>query len=468
MIQKIFLFFCFYLPFQIALNPAEGIDLASGRIFIFVLVLLWIISALKNCYVFIPAKIQTAFILSFLFLSGMSLFWAENMTWGIRKFLFLLSIFPIYFVTAGIFKSHSCISENSENKNTTSSFYQEQTDIIETTNLFVRTIKCIIWGAGLAAIIGIIQFFLQFIISLDVTTALWRNYITPLFLGKEFTQSVLQYPSWAVAISGKDYLRAFGTFPDPHMFSFYLGLALPLALGLYFKKDSVSFCLNNLKKSSSDKRKIYLIISIIIFLADLLTFSRGGYIGLISGLIFTVLYFTINNKISFEKKMVVFILFLTIIMFIVIMPVGQRFISSFSAEEGSNKIRFENWQQAIEMIKNNFQGVGIGNYSYEIEPSAEYRKPIYAHNLYLDIAAETGIINSLIFILLLAFSIHSFIVKAKSDILYFAGAVSLIIFSVHSFFDTALYSVQVLPLLLIIIVLSLKTNYTRIKSYISV
>lgn len=419
MIYKLLLLLCLYLPFQVALNPATGVDLASGRVFILVLAFLWVVSGLTNRRIFVPVKIQTWLIMSFLFLSGLSLFWAGNLDWGVRKLLFLLSIFPVYFVVAGLLPA-TIPGERGEHRNG------------------VGVIKFITWGAGMAAAVGIVQFMLQFIIRLDVTTALWRNYITPVFLGKEFTQAVLEYPSWAVSIAGKDYLRAFGTFPDPHMFSFYLGLALPLAVGLYYVY----------------KKNIYLIFSILILLADLLTFSRGGYVGIVAGLIFAVSYFVINKNISAKKIFISFALVFVLFVSLAFTPVGKRFITSFSVEDGSNTGRFENWSQAVEIIKNNPLGVGIGNYSYAIEPSAPYRKPIYAHNLYLDIAAETGIPNAIIFISLLIFSIRAFIAKSKNNILYLGGAASLVIFSIHSIFDTALYSVQVLPLLLIIICLS--------------
>jgi O-antigen ligase len=417
---KLFLFLCLYLPFQLALNPSQGVDLASGRVFILVLALLWSVTGLKNRQIFVPAKIQTWLILSFLFLSGFSLFWAENLDWGIRKFLFLLSILPIYFVVAGILPA-TTPSERSESRGD------------------IKIVKFLAWGAGLAAIVGIVQFLLQFIISLDATASLWKNYITPLFLGQTFSQTVLEYPSWLVNIGGHDYLRAFATFPDPHMFSFYLGLVIPLAAALYF----------------TAKKNIYLVLAVIILLADILTFSRGGYVGLIAGIVFAIFYFSFAKKKNSYKKiltLVAAILVLTI--FVVVSPIGQRFISSFDTEEGSNKGRFENWVQAVEMIENYPQGVGIGNYSYEIEPSADYRKPIYAHNLYLDIAAETGIINAIFFVSLILFTIKSFIKKAKDNILWLGGAVSLVIFSTHSIFDTSLYSVQVLPLFLIIISLS--------------
>ncbi len=438
MTYRFFLFFCLYIPFQIALNPVEGIDLASGRVFILILALMWLISGLKNKKVYVPARIQTFLMVSFLFICGLSLFWAENLDWGVRKFLFLLSIFPIYFVTAGLRPAviPSKVEKSKKLELDPSSPSDVASESAQDDNAIV---KFLIWGAGLAAITGIIQFLLQFIIGLDITVALWRNYATPLFLGKSFLQMVLEYPSWLVNIGSRDYLRVFSSFPDPHMLSFYLGLALPLTVTLYF----------------SLRKKMHLMLSIIILLADLLTFSRGGYIGLVAGLIFIALYFTFNNKKINPKKILAFlVLLLFLFISLVLTPVGKRAMTSFNTNEGSNKGRFENWSQAIEITKNNPLGVGIGNYSYKIEPSAGYRKPIYAHNLYLDIAAETGIINAIIFILLIAFSIKAFIKKSKDNILWLGGAVSLIIFSFHSIFDTALYSAQVLPLLLIVIALS--------------
>ena len=74
MIYNLFLLFCLYLPFEVALIPTEGVDLASGRVVILILALIWLISALKNRQIFVPAKIQTALVLSFLFLSSLSLF----------------------------------------------------------------------------------------------------------------------------------------------------------------------------------------------------------------------------------------------------------------------------------------------------------------------------------------------------------------------------------------------------------
>jgi len=48
MLFKLLLILSLYLPFQLALNLAPGIDLASIRILILILFFLWLAQGLKN------------------------------------------------------------------------------------------------------------------------------------------------------------------------------------------------------------------------------------------------------------------------------------------------------------------------------------------------------------------------------------------------------------------------------------
>ena len=81
--------------------------------------------------------------------------------------------------------------------------------------------------------------------------------------------------------------------------------------------------------------------------------------------------------------------------FPVLLPAG--FSSIFDLKEGSNVGRLEMWKKSAEVaLDNPFSGVGIGNYPLEVKASADYREPITAHNTYLDIASETGIISLLV------------------------------------------------------------------------
>lgn len=327
--------------------------------------------------------------------------------------MFLFSIFPLYFVVSAIVQSE---------------------------NRMEKIIRYVLWGAGAAAMAGIIQFSLQFVLGLERAVELWKTIIAP-FLGQSFSRAVFENPSWLVGISGKNFFRAIAFFPDPHMFSFYLGLALPWALSFYLSK----------------RKKEYLFLFSIIFLADLLTFSRGGYLGIIMGCLFILFVFRDRiMKINYGRKTVGIFLLVLVFSFTLFLnnPVAKRFFSSFDLSEGSNKGRIEIWKESLVVVKNNPLGVGIGNYALEIKPSANYREPIYAHNLYLDIAAETGLLNAFIFAGMILTSVVSYWKKTKENIFYLGGAISLIVFSVHSFFETPLFSSSVLPLLVIIIALS--------------
>lgn len=422
-IQKLFLLFCLYIPFQLAINPAPGVDLASGRIFALLLFGAWLLAGLKNKKIILPFKIQTLLLVSFLFLNSFSLLFAQNIEWSARKLFFLLSFFPLYFIAA---------------------------NIAENRNGYRKIIQYLVIGTGLSAAIGLVQFLLPLIFNQAAVLRVWAKIIIP-FLGTAFSQSVLENSSWLVNLSGHTVFRAISLFPDPHMFSFYLSMTLPWTLALYFSNDK--------------RNKLFLVMFFLILAADLLTFSRGGYMGLLAGAICALLFFwkTISRK---SKQGLLAALILLASLSLTPNPVSKRFFSSFNISEGSNQGRIETWKQSTEVIRNNpLTGVGLGNYPLEIKPSADYREPIYSHSLYLDIAAETGLLNAAVWIALLLTTAVAFLRKARDNHFYLAGAVSLVIFSVHSIFETALFSVHILPLLVIILALSNQQSIENNRTY---
>ncbi|MCX6763626.1 MAG: O-antigen ligase family protein [Candidatus Moranbacteria bacterium] len=402
-----------YLPFQLALNPGAGVDLASLRVLIPLFFLVWLAQGLLRKKISLPRNIQTILILSFLFLNALSILVSRNTDWSIRKLLFLFSLFPVYFVAGAVINS----KEKAE-----------------------KIIQALIDSGMVVALMGIIQFSLQFIIGWEKIYQFWSDYLVIPFLGRSFGTAVLKNPSWLVNISGQTILRATAVFPDPHMFSFYLGLLIPLALGMFLAR-----------------KKAWLLAGFILMLAaDILTFSRGGYLGLAAGFIFLIVLFW--KKISKNYKIAVIISASLIFLGVIIPnPVSNRFFSSFNLKEGSNQGRLKMWKAAETVILDNpLLGVGIGNYPLEVKPSADYREPIYAHNTYLDIAAESGIINGAIWIGLLLSTIISF--WRRKDMIFSMMAVGLIIFSVHSLVETGIYSPTVLTLLLILISFSAIKN----------
>ncbi len=413
MFEKALFIFSLYLPLQLAISPSASIDLASVRVIILLLFLFWLSFGLLKKKVVFPVSPASLFLYSFLFFATFSLFFAENPSWGIRKLLFLLLIFPIYFI-----------------------FYDANQR-----GWSLKISRGLVYGSLAVSLIGLVQFFSQFLFGIERVYAFWEKFIAPLFLGTAFSQAVLEHSSWLVNISGQTVFRAISVFPDPHMFSFYLGMTAPLSLALYFQ--------------TKRREKFFLLAFFIICLTLLLTFSRGGYLGLIVSSAVVLVYLFRNAHLdSHVFGRMIFGILLIIGLLYSIAPLRTRFLASFDFEEGSNHGRIELWRKALQTIRKNPLGVGIGNLPLSFVPTASYRDPIYAHSLYLDITAENGIPALLSFLATLILILRSLIRSARNNVLHLGLLASLSFFSAYSLVETPLYSVHIFPLLLILLALS--------------
>ncbi len=406
---QILVLLAFLLPFQVALNPVSGVDLASSRLVVVLLFLFWMLKSLKEKKIIISGGILSGFLLSFLGLVFLSLFEAQNMAWGVRKLAFLFSVFPIFWVAGAEIKK---------------------------TEEIIKTAKAFVWGSFAVAILGIGQFFAQFVFGLEKVYFFWAKNLAPLFLGNAFSEAVLKNPSWLVNVSGKTLLRATGTFPDPHMLAFFLNLAIFTCLGLLF---------------SQRKRKVlYIFIFFVLIIANLLTFSRGGYLGMVVA--FAVLLGIFWNKIKKSYRWSILGLGLIFISGLLLWtPVAQRFASSFDFSEGSNIGRLGIWKEALGVISEHPWGVGIGNYSLAVKPLADYRDPIYAHNAYLDIVAESGIPAGFFWIAFLVFAFWKFKKKTQKEPFFLGISLAIVAFSVHSLVETPIYSPVVMIAFLLLV-----------------
>ncbi len=412
MLSRLTRLFLFLLPFQVALSPVFGIDLPFSRVCAPLLFLFWLALGLSRRKVFIPLVSESVFLSIFLFLSLMSVAWAADVSWAGRRMLFLLSFFPLFPVYAALcaeapFAAHTLS-------------------------------RSFVGGAALAACVGLVQFFSQFILGVSVVFRFWTHELLPVFLGSSFGTSVAEYPSLLVNLGGTTVLRASAFFPDPHVAAFFFGTAFPFSL-----------VLAAVAKTRREKMT-FLVFSILILLADLLSFSRGGYVGLIVGAVFSVFrYLKIDRP--FVRRTAV-LLGLCLVGGMSIAPIRDRLASSCSLKEGSNAGRIEMYDMAIRKIAERPFGYGLANYPLAVKATAGYREPIYAHDLYLDIATETGIAGAAVF---LAAVVSAFWKLSRSvDPIRSAAAVSLVIFFGHSLFETPLYSVHVLPILVLLLSLA--------------
>lgn len=416
--------FLFLLPFQFALSPFEGVDLPFSRVLAPVLFCIWLAEGLAYRRVSIPWSWTGAGLFSFLAVALVSVIFAEEPSWAWRRASFLLSYLPLYLVFSSLMRDAG-------------------------TDGAWRLSRSFVTGAFGAAVVALAVSVSQVIVGVPVAFHAWVDRVLPFFLGPGFSKAVASYPSLLAEIGGHTVLRTTAFFPDPHMFSFYMGLAFPLSIGLAF----------TLRKNAYPYR--YVVFAIIIFAADILAFSRGGYVGLMTGLIVALVSLSkrgVTIRTALASSVLVGIVAFSLVS---VNPVRNRLLSSLQMDEGSNAARLELYQDAIGHILSEPAGFGLGNYPLAVKPTALYREPIYAHNLFLDIATEAGIFASLAFFLAVG-SAFSRLYGAPLNTGAWAAALSLSVFFGHALFETPLYSVHVFPALLFF--LALPDAYVRIKT----
>lgn len=414
MLETLLTIYFWILPFQWALQPTAGIDLPVIRALSVLVFAGWFIRGLATRRVDVPRPLALIPLVSFLVLVTASIGWAGNGDWALRKVLFLWSFLPLFLVLSSALRNQE-------------------------TRLQLR--GALVWSAAAAAFVGIVQFFAQFVFGLNPVSGFWTGHLDPLFLGQNLGGAVATYSSSFVNIAGRTLLRATAVFPDPHMFSFYLGMSLPLAIGY--------------ATSEVRRRKVWVWLPTWLILgADLLTFSRGGYVGLIAGGLVGGVIFGLSSRLRGRYLLSVIGAGVVMIGAIGFSPVGTRLLSSFSRTDGSNIERWRLWSEAGTHIPEHpFFGTGLGNYPLAVKPSAAYREPIYAHNLYLDIAVETGLTGLGLFLAwVVSALVRLFLAwERKRDTLALAAFLSLTVYAAHALFDTPLYSVQNLPLLVFLV-----------------
>lgn len=202
------------------------------------------------------------------------------------------------------------------------------------------------------------------------------------------------------------------------------------------------------------KRKVFKTISLISLLIVLwvvfITGIRGALVGLfISFLVFLYFILVKNNfKFNLTKTLAASVILIPL----VLLFLGYM-LSTLESRSQSVLWRVEIWKKALNMILDKpFFGHGINSFMRVFQFYDESAKvnPTYAHNCFIQLAAETGLLGLLSFLIILGqvlitairrlirmTSINEPLVVIYAGI--FCGSIAFII---HSFFDTNLYSLQ--------------------------
>jgi putative inorganic carbon (HCO3(-)) transporter len=224
------------------------------------------------------------------------------------------------------------------------------------------------------------------------------------------------------------HFRAFGTFGQPNPFSAFMGLTLPLALGLAW--GYLSEAITRFRVQSSDRRSqpgfcyrpewlvpgllagMYAASGLVLLAGLIVSWGRGAWLGFGAASVVMVCLAPRRRWLGFALVAAGGVMFAALWMTGYIpVSIQQRIDSArqdfvgfrdvrgmpISDENFAIVERLAHWQAAINMANAHpFIGVGLGN--YEVAYPA-YRVPSWpvalghAHNDYLNLLAETGLVG---------------------------------------------------------------------------
>lgn len=166
--------------------------------------------------------------------------------------------------------------------------------------------------------------------------------------------------------------RVFAIFPLPTLYAMVCGLLL-------------IFIIHYLLHARGAGRVFWLLLLLLGAVNLVLTESFGGILFFTVG----VLYYLFSSRIFRPRYLAPLLMVVALVLFLV---TALRFTEA--RELAPARLRFANWAQAGRIIAQApLLGVGLGNYETAIPPHVRPNEPtsIYAHNFFLQLAAETGL-----------------------------------------------------------------------------
>ncbi len=410
-LEKILFFvFIFSIPFQLRdilfqvgsfFNEYNAGFIYFTDLLILVLFFLWLsrLWRANNKIEFLNYRIYDIFLILFFVIGLISLIFTVNFSLGFYQLLKLAELLFIYFY---IKSSLSLVGLNS----------------IATAFVFSGIFQ---------SIVAFFQFFLQ------KNLGLW-------FLG----ESLLNPNMAGVAkfFSGEGlFMRSYGTFPHPNILSSFLVFSLFFLFWI---------AINNKEKEIFTSKKINLVFfSLCSFLLVLGIFFSFSRVSLAAFLMLFCIYLVLNLKdiLSDASKKYFFGIFIFLVIFTAIVFLyffGQRF--GISLNDQAISLRGFYSDIALKIIYSNFiLGAGLGNFvlsEMTLYPGMEEWMYQPAHNFYLLLLAEVGLLGFTAFFIFLYFLIKEFLLRIagnKNYNLFFLLFLYVILFA---FFDHFFWTIQ--------------------------
>ena len=294
-----------------------------------------------------------------------------------------------------------------------------------------------------------LEWFIVYFLVIEAFTA--RKHIYILFgiflltLGATVLDSLIQY-----YLTNKDIFlghmiepgtRATAGFKTPNSLGAYFTVAAPLVMACIFRRS---------------ERLRYRLLFVLLFLSVIwslaVTFSRGAWLAIFLGIMFFVLLC------GFHRRRSEFYFVFTVLLMFVGFLLSFGFI--LTNDLGISSLRYSTaywrlqvWEDALKMIQDSpLLGHGINTFMmiFEAYRSDPGNNPTYAHNSYLQLAAETGVVGLIaflwIFVKLFRWCLSSLAVYGTKNDTLIIPALGLLsgifAFLLQSFVDNHFYSLQ--------------------------
>ncbi len=261
--------------------------------------------------------------------------------------------------------------------------------------------------------------------------------------------------SWVDQKSFGKLNRIYSTLQNPNVFAGYIVINLCFFISKYLQK-------------LNDKDKLLLPNIILLSACLILTYSRGGFISFCAAMFFLFLF-------RRDKRLAVYVAVM-IGCFYLYNSLGtiNRADIEVIYKDSSNTYRIEIWKSAIKIfLENPFWGHGVGTLWYYLSSySTKLSKYVlHAHNIFLHVAAEMGIIGllaSFYFVvseMLTAFTLWLRNKESDDSHIFLGFMCSLAAIMTHGMFDAVIFIPSLSIIYINYFVLYKITSYKYISSF---
>lgn len=229
----------------------------------------------------------------------------------------------------------------------------------------------------LAKVRGLIRIFSVLVLILSVEV-LWHRFSPD---GRGWAgQSFAWIDPSVLEAGGKGRARWIGIFDGPGVFCVLFTIMVPFVL---------------VRIGKSYPKRTRLVALLVLALLMVVTYFIGSRGGMVATLAILGLYFLVKSKLSLRAMIGCGVLGMAVLTF------APSHLTTVRDSQNSTQYRVEMWAEGLEMMKQNpVFGIGRGNFQ-------AYTSKLIAHNSFVEIGGETGIVGLLLYVGLIYFCLKS-------------------------------------------------------------